>query len=156
MITHWRLIMNNSKGKSIFQTAYNPFISSSVECDNNRIFYGMCSVDKKKQCYYSWLNENFSIFLFNCPFRNTFELDTKMPVFFCLFSICLISLFRLLWFCCGWMWMVNNEGFGALAALKRKRKKFSKSRNTSPVLEPSTPSKVEQSPNKKVIHQTLS
>lgn len=27
-------------------------------------------------------------------------------------------------------------GFGALAALKRKRKKFSKSRNTSPILEP--------------------
>lgn len=44
----------------------------------------------------------------------------------------------------------NIAGFGALAALKRKRKKFSKSRNTSPVLEPSTPSKVEQSPNKKV------
>lgn len=34
------------------------------------------------------------------------------------------------------------KGFGALAALKRKRKKFSKSRNTSPVLEPSAPSKV--------------
>lgn len=27
-------------------------------------------------------------------------------------------------------------GFGALAALKRKRKKFSRSRNTSPILEP--------------------
>lgn len=29
-------------------------------------------------------------------------------------------------------------GFGALAALKKKRKKFSKSRNTSPILEPAT------------------
>lgn len=38
-----------------------------------------------------------------------------------------------------------RTGFGALAALKRKRKKFSKSRNTSPILEPtagaSTPHK---------------
>lgn len=50
---------------------------------------------------------------------------------------------------CGLHLQWNNEGFGALAALKRKRKKFSKSRNTSPVLEPSTPSKVE-SPSKKV------
>lgn len=37
-----------------------------------------------------------------------------------------------------------------MAALKRKRKKFSKSRNTSPVLEPATPSKSDPSPNKKV------
>lgn len=36
------------------------------------------------------------------------------------------------------------QGFGALAALKRKRKKFSKSRNTSPVLEPATLSKSEK------------
>lgn len=44
-----------------------------------------------------------------------------------------------------------SKGFGALAALKRKRKKFSKSRNTSPVLEPSAPSKTESSPSKKVV-----
>lgn len=48
---------------------------------------------------------------------------------------------------------ISQKGFGALAALKRKRKKFSKSRNTSPVLEPSAPSKTESSPNKKVIQR---
>lgn len=32
--------------------------------------------------------------------------------------------------------ILSYLGFGALAALKRKRKKFSRSRNTSPILEP--------------------
>lgn len=45
--------------------------------------------------------------------------------------------------------MIFFVGFGALAALKRKRKKFSKSRNTSPVLEPS-PSKSAPASSKKV------
>lgn len=51
------------------------------------------------------------------------------------------------------IWDKVNElfvGFGALAALKRKRKKFSKSRNTSPVLESSTPSKSVPASSKKV------
>lgn len=51
-------------------------------------------------------------------------------------------------FVCLFFFHRHSKGFGALAALKRKRKKFSKSRNTSPVLEPSAPSKVKLNPNK--------
>lgn len=60
-------------------------------------------------------------------------------------SVHFIEYFSFIWF----LFQISL-GFGALAALKRKRKKFSKSRNTSPVLEPSAPSKTESSPSKKV------
>lgn len=41
--------------------------------------------------------------------------------------------------------MIYRSGFGALAALKRKRKKFSKSRNTSPIQEPAATPQISKS-----------
>lgn len=52
------------------------------------------------------------------------------------------------------IWKKSSTGFGALAALKRKRKKFSKSRNTSPILEPAATPQISKS--QKILNRASS
>lgn len=73
----------------------------------------------------AWIN----LMLHRQPLRQ----KLKQKIIILIYTVNLISILSIV---CTEQFLIISAGFGALAALKRKRKKFSRSRNTSPILEP--------------------